>query len=151
MFAKMLGQKLKDRGLKYTPHYVEKFMGHRQRILVDADVGVYRYDQLIVLKNNRVPAALLEAGLDHQPRRGIADGFAGVVGHHQRGRGRGNRELLRLSLYAGRALRTAGPLVEEEDPEGRDEGACEPPMNCAAPGGVRHLTESSLFHSLRRS
>ena len=62
MFAKMLGQKLKDRGLKYTPHYVEKFMGHRQRILVDADVGVYRYDQLIVLKNNRVPAALLEAG-----------------------------------------------------------------------------------------
>ena len=62
MFAKMLGHKLKDRGLKYTPHYVEKFMGHRQRILVDADVGVYRYDQLIVLKNNRVPAALLEAG-----------------------------------------------------------------------------------------
>ena len=62
MFAKMLGQKLKDRGLKYTPHYTEKFMGHRQRILVDADVGVYRYDQLIVLRNNRVPAALLEAG-----------------------------------------------------------------------------------------
>ncbi len=62
MFAKMLGQKLKDRGLKFTPHYTEKFMGHRQRILVDADVGVYRYDQLIVLRNNRVPAALLEAG-----------------------------------------------------------------------------------------
>lgn len=62
LFAKMLGQQLKDRGLKYTPHYTEKFMGHRQRILVDADVGVYRYDQLIVLRNNRVPAVLLEAG-----------------------------------------------------------------------------------------
>ena len=62
MFAKQLGQQLKDRGLKYTPHYTEKFMGHRQRILVDADVGVYRYDQLIVLRNNHVPAVLLEAG-----------------------------------------------------------------------------------------
>ena len=62
MFAKQLGQQLKDRGLKYTPHYTEKFMGHRQRILVDADVGVYRYDQLIVLRNNRTPAVLLEAG-----------------------------------------------------------------------------------------
>ena len=27
MFAKMLGRKLKDRGLKFTPHYTEKFMG----------------------------------------------------------------------------------------------------------------------------
>ena len=62
MFAKQLGQQLKDRGMKYTPHYTEKFMGHRQRILVDADVGVYRYDQLIVLRNNRTPAVLLEAG-----------------------------------------------------------------------------------------
>ncbi len=61
-FARMLGQQLKERGLKYTPHYTEKFMGHRQRILVDADVGVYRYDQLIVLRSNRVPAVLLEAG-----------------------------------------------------------------------------------------
>ena len=62
MFAKQLGQQLKDRGMKYTPHYTEKFMGHRQRILVDADVGVYRYDQLIVLRSNRTPAVLLEAG-----------------------------------------------------------------------------------------
>src|SRR5262245_26944423 len=37
-------------------------MGHRQRLLVDAKVGVYRYDQLIVLKSTRMPAVLLEAG-----------------------------------------------------------------------------------------
>ncbi len=61
-FARLLGQQLKERGLKYTPHYTEKFMGSRQRILVDADAGVYRYDQLIVLRNNRIPAVLLEAG-----------------------------------------------------------------------------------------
>jgi N-acetylmuramoyl-L-alanine amidase len=61
-FGKMLGQQLKERGLTYTPHYTESFMGSRRRILVDAESGVYRYDQLIVLKNTRIPAVLLEAG-----------------------------------------------------------------------------------------
>ena len=37
-------------------------MGTRQRQLVDAEAGVYRYDQLIVLRNTRMPAVLLEAG-----------------------------------------------------------------------------------------
>ena len=58
----MLGSQLKARGLQYTPHYTEKFMGRRQRVLVDAENGVYRYDQLIVLKNTHMPAVLLEAG-----------------------------------------------------------------------------------------
>jgi N-acetylmuramoyl-L-alanine amidase len=61
-FARMLGEALKARGLKYTHHYTEKFMGHRQRILVDAEAGVYRYDQLIVLRSTKMPAVLLEAG-----------------------------------------------------------------------------------------
>jgi N-acetylmuramoyl-L-alanine amidase len=61
-FARLLGQQLKARDLKYTPHYTEKFMGSRQRLLVDAGAGVYRYDQLIVLKNTHMPAVLLEAG-----------------------------------------------------------------------------------------
>jgi hypothetical protein len=37
-------------------------MGSRRRLLVDADAGVYRYDQLIVLRNTHMPAVLLEAG-----------------------------------------------------------------------------------------
>jgi hypothetical protein len=37
-------------------------MGNRRRELVDAQAGVYRYDQLVVLKDTRMPAALLEAG-----------------------------------------------------------------------------------------
>src|SRR5262249_8036252 len=61
-FGRLLGEQLKTRGLQYTPHYIERFMGHRQRLLVDAKVGVYRYDQLIVLKSTRMPAVLLEAG-----------------------------------------------------------------------------------------
>src|SRR5262249_26176231 len=62
MFGRMLGEELKARGLQYTPHYVEKFMRHRQRLLVDANAGVYRYDQLIVLRKTHMPAVLLEAG-----------------------------------------------------------------------------------------
>jgi len=61
-FGRLLGLALKAHGLRYTPHYTERFMGHRQRQLLDADAGVYRYDQLIVLKNTRMPAVLLEAG-----------------------------------------------------------------------------------------
>ena len=61
-FAKLLGRELRDRGLQYTPHYTENFMGNRQRILVDAETGVYRYDQLIVLRTTSMPAVLLEAG-----------------------------------------------------------------------------------------
>jgi N-acetylmuramoyl-L-alanine amidase len=61
-FGEMLGRQLKTRGLQYTPHYTEKFMGSRQRQLLDPEKGVYRYDQLIVLKDTHMPAVLLEAG-----------------------------------------------------------------------------------------
>jgi len=62
LFARMLGGQLRKRGLQYTPHYTQSIMGHRQRILIDAQAGVYRYDQLIVLRNSGMPAVLLEAG-----------------------------------------------------------------------------------------
>jgi len=61
-FGSMLGHELEHRGLHYTPHYTLALMGHRRRILVDAEAGVYRYDQLIVLRETRMPALLLEAG-----------------------------------------------------------------------------------------
>jgi N-acetylmuramoyl-L-alanine amidase len=60
LYAKLLGKELKARGLQYTPHYTDKIMGHRRRELIDA--GVYRYDQLVVLKDTHMPAVLLEAG-----------------------------------------------------------------------------------------
>ena len=62
LFGSMLGQQLKARGLNYTPHYTESFMGRWRHTLLDADAGVYRYDTLFVLKKMQVPAVLLEAG-----------------------------------------------------------------------------------------
>ena len=62
LFGQLIGRELKTRGLQYTPHYVEPFMGNRRRVLVDADAGVYRFDQLVVLRMTRMPAVLLEAG-----------------------------------------------------------------------------------------
>jgi N-acetylmuramoyl-L-alanine amidase len=61
-FASLLGRELERRDLHYTPHYTLALMGHRRRVLVDADAGVYRYDQLIVLRTTKMPAVLLEAG-----------------------------------------------------------------------------------------
>ena len=61
-FGRLLGLELKARELKYTPHYTEAFMGKFRRVLVDAEAGVYRYDQLIVLRKTHMPAVLLEAG-----------------------------------------------------------------------------------------
>jgi N-acetylmuramoyl-L-alanine amidase len=61
-FARLLGNALEARGLHYTRHYTDKIMGSRQRVLLDPQAGVYQYNQLIVLKESRMPAALLEAG-----------------------------------------------------------------------------------------
>ena len=61
-FARLLGLALKSRGLQYTPHYTDKIMGRRRRELIDAEAGVYRYDQLVVLRHPNMPAVLLEAG-----------------------------------------------------------------------------------------
>jgi N-acetylmuramoyl-L-alanine amidase len=61
-FAKLLGTELKEQGLQYTPHYTEAFMGSRRRRLLDKNAGVYRFDQLYVLRASQTPAVLLEAG-----------------------------------------------------------------------------------------
>src|SRR3954453_3760025 len=61
-FARLLGDELKARGLQYTSHYTQPFMGKRRRDLLDAKAGVYRFDQLLALRTAQVPAVLLEAG-----------------------------------------------------------------------------------------
>ena len=95
LFGKFLGKALQARGLQFTPHYTLPLMGHRRRQLLDADAGVYRYDQLVVLRYTRMPALLARSRLDRQPagRTGIGD--AGAPHAHQRGRRRRGRGILR--------------------------------------------------------
>jgi len=61
-FGRLLGLALQARGLRYTPHYTLPLMGRRQRKLLDAEAGVYSFDLLVVLRQTRMPAVLLEAG-----------------------------------------------------------------------------------------
>jgi len=61
-FAGLLGKALQARGLTYTPHYTQPLMGHYRRALVDPTAGVYRFDELVVLRHTQMPAVLLEAG-----------------------------------------------------------------------------------------
>jgi len=62
LFGRLLGKELKDRGLQYARQYTQPIMGRYRHRLVDPDVGVYRYDHLVVLRGTRMPAVLLEAG-----------------------------------------------------------------------------------------
>src|SRR4030095_3683913 len=61
-FGHLLGMELKERGLVYTRHHLEDVPGER-RPLLDPQGGVYRYDNLVVLRYTSVPAVLMEAGI----------------------------------------------------------------------------------------
>jgi N-acetylmuramoyl-L-alanine amidase len=61
-FAKLLGRELVAKGLRFSAHHAEPIAGENREI-IDAATGVYRYDQLFVLKFSAAPAVLLEAGI----------------------------------------------------------------------------------------
>jgi len=120
-FGRYLGKELQARGLQYTPHYTLPLMGNRRRELVDAEAGVYRYDQLIVLKDTRMPAVLMEAG--------------SIVNR---------QEELELASNERRALTSAAVAAAVEDfcdarsiaPEGRLAKRAPPPNIAISPGKI---------------
>ena len=61
-FGRLLGKELQAHGLGYTPHYTLAMMGRHRHELVDAEAGVYWFDQLVVLRWAHMPAVLFEAG-----------------------------------------------------------------------------------------
>ena len=61
-FAKLVGRELKARGLPFSAHHAEAIAGENREI-IDLAAGVYRYDDLFVLKFSAAPAVLLEAGI----------------------------------------------------------------------------------------
>jgi N-acetylmuramoyl-L-alanine amidase len=60
--AEFLGDQLQAMGLRFTGHHAENINGERRQ-LIDDRVGIYRYDNLVVLRNTIAPAMLLEAGV----------------------------------------------------------------------------------------
>jgi N-acetylmuramoyl-L-alanine amidase len=60
--ARIIGRQLKEQGLTYASQYTLPLLGRYRHALLDKDVGVYRYDGLVVLSQTRSAAVLLEAG-----------------------------------------------------------------------------------------
>jgi N-acetylmuramoyl-L-alanine amidase len=65
-FAKMLGRELLKLGRKPSLHHAEPIPGEG-RPLLDANLGIYQYDDLVVLKKTKIPAVLLEVGVIVDP------------------------------------------------------------------------------------
>ena len=62
VFAELVGKEMKAQGLQYAQQYTLPIMGHYRHPLLNKETGIYRYDELIVLRTTRMPAVLLEAG-----------------------------------------------------------------------------------------
>jgi N-acetylmuramoyl-L-alanine amidase len=60
--AKTIGNELLQLQAKPTLHHAENIVGEN-RPLIDSERGVYRFDSLILLKNTKMPAVLVECGV----------------------------------------------------------------------------------------
>lgn len=73
-FAKLLGQALLGLGRHPTLHHAESIAGENRELL-DAKLGIYKFDDLLVLRKTMVPAVLLEVGVivDAEDEKYVAD------------------------------------------------------------------------------
>ncbi len=115
-FAELIGKEMKAQGLDYAQQYSSPIMGRYQRPLLKEETGVYRYDELIVLRKTRMAAVLLEAGSIIN-RDEDEDEFARAPGYHQQ-RCHGGREgILRTPMgHARSALMARWRLRLASDP-----------------------------------
>ena len=65
-FAKQLGRAMREQGMLPTAHHAEKIPGEGRDFVVP-EHGVYRFNDLLVLKRARMAAALLECGVIVHP------------------------------------------------------------------------------------
>lgn len=65
-YAKILGSKLRQLGLMPTLHHAEKIKGEN-RELIDRELGIYLFDDLVVLRTAQCPAILFESGVIINP------------------------------------------------------------------------------------
>jgi N-acetylmuramoyl-L-alanine amidase len=63
LFAEQIGSQLSfTSNRKPTLHHAEKIAGENRELL-DAKLGIYRFDDLVVLAKTKIPAVLLEVGV----------------------------------------------------------------------------------------
>lgn len=62
IFAVVLGSEMLRNGFCPTLHHAEKFTGG-DKDLIDRTRGIYKYNNLVVLKNTNMPAVLFECGI----------------------------------------------------------------------------------------
>lgn len=65
-YAIDLAKNLRNKGLIPSTHHGEKIKGENREVL-DKELGIYIFDDLIVLKKSQCPAILLEAGVIVNP------------------------------------------------------------------------------------
>jgi len=61
-FSKLLGKEFREFGFVPTLHHAEKIKGENRKLL-DKKLGIYSFDDLIVLKTASMPAVLIECGV----------------------------------------------------------------------------------------
>lgn len=66
-YAKSIGKRLRKNGLIPSKHHGEPIKGENRQLL-DKELGIYAFDDLIVLKTAKCPALLLEAGVIVNPQ-----------------------------------------------------------------------------------
>ncbi|HSH37895.1 MAG TPA: N-acetylmuramoyl-L-alanine amidase, partial [Chthoniobacterales bacterium] len=65
-FAKQLGRAMREQGMTPTAHHAEKIPGEGRDFVVP-EFGIYRFNDLLVLKRARMAAVLLECGVIVHP------------------------------------------------------------------------------------
>jgi N-acetylmuramoyl-L-alanine amidase len=60
--ARLMAKELINRDLTFTTHHAHNEFGP-SRTLIDPALGIYRFDELVVLRMSKAPAVLLEAGV----------------------------------------------------------------------------------------
>lgn len=61
-YAISIGNQLRKSGFLPSMHHTEKIKGEG-RELIDREAGVYRFDELLILRESRCPAVLVECGI----------------------------------------------------------------------------------------
>jgi N-acetylmuramoyl-L-alanine amidase len=74
-FAHLLGREFRRIGRSPTHHHAEKIKGENRLLLVP-DLGIYLFNELVVLKETNMPAILIEAGVivDAEDEKFLRDG-----------------------------------------------------------------------------